>query len=287
MTDTVKEDVVVYYHASCLDGMAAAWVVFAKYGFAELIEADYGDTPHEKDYKDKTVYIVDFSFPLDIMEKIIQDANHTIWLDHHKTARKNLQPILIAPPKKFEFVYATTSSGCLITYEYFYKTAEPPLFLSNISDRDLWLFNLEYTKEVCAFLYTTIKKPENFFEVLSTRYEDMITRGRVILLAQGRVIDQILSNTVSTGVYTGEDGLVYTYAAVNANRPFASDIGDRLSKDYDFVVSWYVDKHNKYLHSLRSSKDRPAAADVSKIAQRYNGGGHKHAAGFKSERRYF
>jgi nanoRNase/pAp phosphatase (c-di-AMP/oligoRNAs hydrolase) len=61
---------------------------------------------------------------------------------------------------------------------------------------------------------------------------------------------------------------------------FASDIGNLLSEDVPFAASYFDSEHSR-MFSLRS---RPGGLNVSLIAERYNGGGHEHAAGFKVDR---
>ena len=57
-----------------------------------------------------------------------------------------------------------------------------------------------------------------------------------------------------------------------------SEIGSRLSADCDFAVIWYYDHEERNIKvSLRSFHEH---ADVSEIAKKFGGGGHKKAAGF-------
>ena len=70
----------------------------------------------------------------------------------------------------------------------------------------------------------------------------------------------------------GKDILV-----VNASH-WMSEIGARLSPDCDFAMIWYYDHEDKRIKvSLRSFHD---TVDVSEIAKKFGGGGHKKAAGF-------
>jgi len=60
--------------------------------------------------------------------------------------------------------------------------------------------------------------------------------------------------------------------------PFmASDVAGELSEGYPFAAVFWVSQSEK-TYSLRS---RENGIDVSEIAKKYGGGGHKHAAGFK------
>jgi hypothetical protein len=60
----------VIYHGNCNDGFCAAWVAWLKFGDkAEYISANYGDEPPPVDSED-ILYIVDFSYPRDILLKL-------------------------------------------------------------------------------------------------------------------------------------------------------------------------------------------------------------------------
>ena len=67
------------------------------------------------------------------------------------------------------------------------------------------------------------------------------------------------------------------------NSEYTSDLGSYVmqNKECDFAVIWSYDhKVNKYIYSLRS---KDVKTDVSRVAKMFDGGGHRNAAGFKSE----
>ena len=65
---------------------------------------------------------------------------------------------------------------------------------------------------------------------------------------------------------------------VNASH-WMSEIGSRLSPDCDFAMIWYWDHEAKETKvSLRAFHE---TVDVSEIAKKFGGGGHKKAAGFQ------
>ena len=65
---------------------------------------------------------------------------------------------------------------------------------------------------------------------------------------------------------------------VNASH-WMSEIGAKLSPDCDYAMIWYYDHNDKDIKvSLRAFHD---TTDVSEIAKKYGGGGHRKAAGFR------
>ena len=57
-----------------------------------------------------------------------------------------------------------------------------------------------------------------------------------------------------------------------------SEIGARLSPDCDFAVIWFYDHEDRLIKvSLRAFHEH---IDVSELAKKFGGGGHRKAAGF-------
>ena len=74
--------------------------------------------------------------------------------------------------------------------------------------------------------------------------------------------------------------LEWNVPLANMNGIYASDAGNILAENEPFAAIYYdTDKHRVF--SLGS---RENGLDVSEIASKFNGGGHKRAAGFKVDR---
>ena len=83
-----KQKPLCIYHAHCLDGFTAAWVVKKHFGFgADKIDfhaAQYGEEPPFVLGRD--VIMVDFSFKRDMLIDMAKVANAIVMLDHHQDA---------------------------------------------------------------------------------------------------------------------------------------------------------------------------------------------------------
>ena len=78
----------VIYHANCADGFGAAFAAWLKLGDeAEYIPAKYGDDI-QYDFRDREVYILDFSYTKERMEFLFEYAKRVVWLDHHASSRE-------------------------------------------------------------------------------------------------------------------------------------------------------------------------------------------------------
>lgn len=257
------KNTVVIYHANCLDGFGAAYAAWLTLGnCADYIPAKYGSEP--PDVRGKHVYILDFSYPRDVLIQMCKDSQSMLVLDHHKTAQKDLEGL---PFAKFDM----TKSGCILAWERLNHFKAPPRLLSIIQDRDLWQFKLDGTKEITAALYSFVPFEFKAWEALDI--DELYLRGKDLLLVQEKDVNQAFERRHE--IYL--DG--HTGLACNAIPKLSSDLGHKLATESGTfgAVYYYDGERNKWCFSLRSNGD----FDVSTIAKTYGGGGHKNAAGFE------
>ena len=267
MIEPTKIDFVIY-HANCTDGFGAAYAAWKCLGNkAEYLAAKHGDLP--PDVRGKNVAILDFSYDNPTTKSMIESADDLIIIDHHKSAVVELHDISNAH-------FDMTKSGAMLAWEFFHPGKEPPKFIKYIEDRDLWKWELPYSKEFAAAFDMVPFDFEEFslFEDDSV-FDDAVKRGSYILSYSKTVIKKVCDNAVER-TYSGKKVLV-----VNSSH-WMSEIGSQLSPNCDFALIWYYDHiSNNTKVSLRSFHDH---VDVSEIAKKHGGGGHKKAAGFTLER---
>jgi len=254
----------VIYHANCTDGFGAAFSAWKLLGNrAEYHARAHGDKP--PNIKGKNVVILDFSFNNKTTKRLIKEANNLLVIDHHKSAMVELHDISNTH-------FDMTKSGATLSWEFFHPGKEAPKFIQYITDRDLWKWELPYSKEFSAAFDMVPYEFEEFekFEDDSV-FDDAVKRGSFILAYSKTVIKKVCEKSVSKK-YKGMD-----VSVVNSSH-WISEIGAKLSPDCDFALIWYYDHNDQKTRvSLRSFHDR---IDVSEIAKDYKGGGHKKAAGF-------
>jgi len=269
-------NIVCVYHAKCPDGMAAAKVVIDHYKKSgkevTLIEGYYQSDLDLSQFKDKLVYIVDFSFSESVMDQICEHAREVILIDHHKTAIEALG-LWINP--KCQVVFDTAKSGCRLTWEYFNKDIQPPDYIKFIEDRDMWKFNYNETKLYCCATGVN-RNFDDFIAYLDTPTERILSDGVIIRKVETSVIEAVKS-TAADVVFHGAKikFVINPYVGVISE---ALNILASENEECKMALSAsYLAKGNEWLYSLRSVGD----VDVSSIAKQYGGGGHKNAAGFK------
>lgn len=254
----------VIYHGGCTDGFGAAYSAWKCLGNrAEYHACKHGEPP--PDVKGKTVVILDFSYDNATTKRLIEEADDLLVIDHHKSAMVELHDI---SNTRFDMGH----SGARLSWDFFHPGHPPPKLINYIEDRDLWKWELPYSKEFSAAFDMVPFKFEEFelFEDDSV-FDDAVKRGSYILAYSKTVVKKVCDKAARRK-YQGMDVMV-----VNSSH-WMSEIGNKLSHDCDFAVIWYFDHEDrKNKVSLRAFHDN---VDVSEIAKRFGGGGHKKAAGF-------
>jgi len=268
----MPEAVLCFYHANCTDGAAAAAVIKRKYPQAEFLPMNHGD-PITADPSGKKIFIVDFSFPPEVLEKIRSQATEVHWYDHHKTAL----------PIRDKIGWGTldlSESGASLTWKQEYPGQALPKILAYVKDKDLWEWKLPDSRAVSMDLRNTVGvlNPENdvwkrlIDQLDESTFKKIVERGEYALQAQRL--------NILSGVKYGFELEFHGHRAFAVNWSLeASDIGEYIYKEmgYPIAVLFY------YTGKVWSFSLRSPSVDVSNLAQKYGGGGHPGASGFRQE----
>lgn len=260
-------NIMCIYHKNCSDGFGSALAVKVwadKQGKdVEFHPAIYGDAP--PNVKGKDLFIVDFSYPRDVLLEIYENAKSIVVLDHHKTAKEALGGLDFC-------VFDMTKSGAVLTWEHLFPNQKIPLLLLYIQDRDLWNWDLEQSREISASLQAMNMDFDIWEYYLNNDHiPELTVKGSAILEYQQKQVKNIAHESVSLIDICG-----YRVPCVNTTH-LISEVGNELSKGHPFAVM-YFETANDRIYSLRSAE---GGIDVSEIAKQFGGGGHFHASGFK------
>lgn len=257
----------VIYHGNCLDGFTAAWAMkrsLVTGPTTQYVAANYGDAPPDVDGRD--VWIVDFSYPRDVVLDIKRRAAHLVIFDHHKTAAEALDGLDFA-------VFDMNRSGAGITWDQMVSTKSRHWLVDYVEDRDLWRFKLDHSKEVNAWIGACRRDSFADWDALAeTPLPQVIAKGEAVLAYIDRYVHE-MSAQARTVRFEGHD-----VPMVNAPYLCISDLVGKLAESAPFAVGWFQRSDGKYAYSLRSRGAE--GLDVSEIAMRFGGGGHRNAAGF-------
>lgn len=265
------------YHGNCIDGFTAAWVVrqalVINQGIdVEFVAGFYQTTP--PDVTDKTVYMVDFSYKRPVMEELISKANMLVHIDHHTSAITDMDGFE-AP--KFEKFYSreNTASGAMLAWQYFFPNESAPALIEHIDDRDRWQFKLDGTREVNAVAFSYDYDFANWDYMSSQPIEELKTEGKAILRRHNKDIKELSGVVVRKMMIDN-----YVVPVANVPYQYGSELCNILCQGEPFAA-YYYDKPGGREFGLRSAED---GVDVSEIAKKFGGGGHRNASGFRVSR---
>lgn len=309
-----ENNILCIYHGNCADGFGAAWSVWKRFPNAIFYAGVYGELP--PDCSNKDVFLVDFSYNLDVLEQISNVARSVIILDHHKTAVENItlskkigghHPIDASKRcANFEdynlqvyqdqcegvrcpvyYLFDMNRSGAMITWDFFHTGKESPRLIKHIQDRDLWQFKLDFTREIQSNLFSY---PYDFevWDNLMFRLEDQDEylsfrlSGKAIERKHLKDVEELVGVTKRAMNIGGHivwcANIPYTMASDACHLMCQQPMSLAGEECLPVFSACYYDKTDCRVFSLRSIGD----FDVSKIAKIYGGGGHKNASGFST-----
>ena len=312
----------VIYHANCADGFGAAFAAYTVLGDeAEYVPMQYLDsklTPVEaweafsaaipsKANTGREIYILDFSLPKPVMNKLLAVSERVVWLDHHKTAfemwchgdfKKGDRFIDHARPHEKFILLDDNKSGAVLAWEHFHPGSKVPHFIKLLDDYDRWQFKLNGSKAFQKNLWSLA--PWSFrqwdemhlgFQQDTMMYDplaDFIVECEAVLRAHDQNVQSVLAGQMECKIkvpsFKGqncEDSsypyYLHTGLACNTPGHLCSDVGHELAKKSGtFGLCWSMQSNGRIKCELRSDSD----FDVSAIAKAFGGGGHARAAGF-------
>lgn len=275
---TMAKKIIVFYHKDCWDGFGGAWAAWKKFGNkADYIGLEPGKGPApakdsagklDFEVKGKEVYTIDTAFPEEAAKKILRDNKKLVVLDHHLS---NAQRVKLST----ENVYQMNHSGAVIAWNYFHPKKPVPVFLRYVEDADIWKWTLPNSRAI-SMLREDLPFDFNIWNKKVREYENkkklktFVIQGRQLLGYSAALQDRAIENA-QVVEFEGHKCLA-------VNSPLLhSDIGNKLSKLMPpFGIVW-SEKSDYRAVSLRSN----GKFDVSALAQKYGGGGHKAAAAFR------
>ncbi len=294
-----KPDLCIY-HGGCDDGFGAAWAIWKRWGNeVAYVPGTYGKPL--PDASGKHVLFVDFSAKRPEIDAMAQVAKSIVIIDHHKTAEADLAPFAVTWTSvpffsKVDLIdgmlrdlsqmdrppviawFDMSQSGAVMAWDFAHgieRNDPPPTMLALIQDRDLWRFAFgDRTRQFSAALRTYPMTFETWTAIASDP-DALVKEGEIVLRAHSANIAKFVADA-----YVGRmEG--HEVPTVNVPYHYASDTAHALLAAYPdapFTACWFRRGDGMIQWSLRSEDSR---ADVSEIAKRRGGGGHRNAAGFQ------
>lgn len=268
---------ICFYHSADLDGHCSGAIVKRRFPECELYGINYGDAfPWEKAKGD--VVMVDFSLQPHSEMKRLAESCCVIWVDHHKTAIDEWNSDPFGCKGKFE----VGKAGCELAWEYFFPFEEMPEAVKLLGRYDVWDHSDSRT---LPFQYA-MRLFDTFPEKNMTLWDGLFKTDNILfndILGKGETVLQ----------YVQMDNEKYCKACA-FDTPFDGlkcvAINKMLTNSQVFESVWDAEKYDAMLtFGFRKGRwtvslysDKPDI-DVSVVAKRRGGGGHKGAAGFQCD----
>lgn len=259
------------------DGYASAAVIKQLIPTAEVVLSNYGrKPPYHKLTPNQTIYITDFSFDLRDMQ-MLDSQYDLIWIDHHSSKIEAAKQAGFNP----KGLRDDSRAACILVWQYFHQDTPPPRVLLLVEDLDIWKFELPNTLEFDFGMRTTDTRPydkniQMWYSMLKDEHgviDDFIGIGKQI----AEYLDIIYKLGCEDLCYDTEiDGKQVLCANT---RGFNSLFFQPAVKDHHdacLLFAW-IGSIGIWRCSIYQLKPD---VDVSAIAKKFGGGGHKGASGF-------
>ena len=267
----------VFYHRVDHDGKCSGAIVKSAHPDAVLHPINYNEPfPWKILKKEDTVFVVDFCLvPFSDMIRLNRSC-HLIWIDHHISAIEDH----IRSKENISGLRRVGHSGCMLTWEYCYPGQPLPKAVWLLGNYDVF----KLTREILDFEYGMRSEDtdpnrlaywDKLFNNDQVELDRILHNGSIIHDYVDRVNEGVVENAFAVKI-DGLPGL-----AINSMRlsSLVFQSAPNLS-DYKVLICYGFNGRN---WSVSLYTNHPAV-DVSKIAAKYGGGGHKGASGFSVDK---
>lgn len=263
----MDNSIIVFYHVKDNDGLGSAWSAWNKFkDKADYFGIDY-HIDYNFDYYNKTIYFLDVCPNTEIIKSLKLNHNHLILIDHHLSSKSKLSLF-------DDYKFSLKHSAAVLSWQYFFPKKKVPKMLIYIEDIDIWKLKIPHSREInnaLEFYGSDFRRWNKIAKALeqSKKRKEYLKIGKIIAQYQDKLIQKIIAKAKLVE-FEGKRILV-------VNSPIlVSEIGNALVQKRPPLAIVWSETNQKLWFSLRSN----GLCDVSKIAEKYGGGGQKGAAAF-------
>jgi len=273
----------LFFHSSDLDGQCSGAILTRRFPEARLFPYNYFYEPSRSIdlvEKEESVIFADITPTPDNLKRLMMMTNDITIFDHHSSSLRELERAHLVFPG---IMTEDGVGACALVWEWYCKDKQLPLGIRCISEYDAW----ERTPENKMFnfglkSFNTMPTNHIWDKILA---DDDITVQKILNLGRSHLsflvpwYKRLVRSYAISGYVDDESGRPENrYTAVLMNQ---ANVDDSIFDDVDGVFDIYLravyGKHLCWLVSITTNRDD---IDVSKMAERYNGGGHRKSAGF-------
>jgi len=291
-----RPNVLVAYHANCIDGFTSAWILnrfFNRKAIkVDCIPVNYTEKSYQsiekviKELYITDVYIVDFSIPTQLITHITNIISGELWiLDHHRTAfEKYFQKDNYVEGQRktitssaCKIILDDSESGASLVWKHIMNCIEVPNLIRYVREYDLHKFTDEKrARAVNMYLRSLNKTFEDWDKVYTNLeyYEGeeyIINYGNYLLDIFEKNCQDIAKNCYPIS-FNNISGL-----AVETHPEYSTRVGNILAEKSGTFGATVYHSDDTVQWSFRSTPE--TGVNVAAIAKTLGGGGHTRAAG--------
>lgn len=292
---TTEHNVVCLWHANCMDGLIAAALTHRFFkGAVECVAVRYNEAPPVELMKGKHVYLVDFTYPVEVLEDHIAEMKSLTIIDHHQDATAPwIGTFQLKKFNNLNVYFNNERAGGMLTWDFFFggldfdyaAPCKAPMLVQYAQDYDLWTKKMPNTDEIQNGLryrfpphQAALAELADFlFNATSHDIEALRDIGTVIQNQERIMAESLIRRTLQFTSFLDYENI----PVVQMPAELANQAGEMIYTRYPdapFVVLFednYKYKSRKY--SFRSRRE--GGANVSYIASRLGGKGHYNSSG--------
>ena len=258
------------------DGCCAAAVVRRAMGPAlSLQPLEIGEpVPWDRIEANEQVVLVDYSFTAADMQRL-KAGRRFVWVDHHISSIGPLAAAMAGIPGE----RSTEGAACVLAWRTFFPAEPVPQAVALIGDRDTWRMQFPETRPFGEGLIQEELDPANdalwapLLDDDRGRVQQLIELGRVLYEARLASLARIVAHYGFETRFEGHRTLAVNHRGSGDMGEYIRQAGYAIGYCYVEVVRAGVLQTTVTLYS--------DGVDVSEIARKFGGGGHRGAAGFQ------
>jgi nanoRNase/pAp phosphatase (c-di-AMP/oligoRNAs hydrolase) len=298
---------IVVVHFPCPDGAAVQYLLTQFYDVSNsptFIHYSHGTQLRPEEFSGKHVAFVDYMPPVALLQSILKVSRSVDVIDHHDSAyhmwESAEKKTKTSDPKLNVWIDRSQCAAVMI-WRLVYGMAEPlPQWLKLIQEGDTdGHYRWDIYRRACHRALTHNLESKAFSAATQKDLDTLLKEGRVILDPILNAVRQDLKQckrysysyehpvtkkniSVLQLVVGAQPENISLYLSLLTHPSSFMDGGENLTEIHMFIFQYYLSATDA-LHrlSLRSNpaQDKDLQIDVSQIATRLSGGGHRAAAG--------
>ncbi len=281
--------ILVIYHKSDFDGLCSCAIARRHFGDrAEYLGYEYGEPVPDALDQYEHVFLIDISLPKEVM---IAHASRLVWIDHHISKMRELEGVEIyglridgvaACRLAWQWFNHMKADGSLPTKDDFVdRRVIEPCAVQLLGEYDIWD---KRNPNVDPFQLGLLAEKVPDWELM---LRGSFSSGEYVeqVIANGETIQRFTEVTnaqISTerGFDVSFEGL--TFRALNIARCNSMTFLAALKPEHDGCLAYFWNGR-KWRFSLYHAPGKEHH-DLSQIAAKFGGGGHRGACGFELDR---